>query len=238
MFVVFRKKSLLFCLVLAAAVILGCVMIRFSSAEEAMANKIGRTVVLDAGHGGADGGVTGSVTGVAESEINLAIVKSLKHFLVKNGYDVVLTRENRDGLYGSGGGNLKRRDMEQRKRIISDARPDLVISVHQNFYPLASVKGAQVFYAEDNERSRAAAETIQRTLNGALGSDRTAASGDYFIVQCTEYPSVIVECGFLSNPAEEKLLVSAVYQEKVAFALFTAVHSMLGAPDKAEQTPS
>lgn len=118
--------------------------------------------------------------------------------------------------------------MEARRDIISDAQPDLVVSVHQNFYPLSSVRGAQVFYSADSEESKAIAESVQGTLNSALEGDRVAKTGDYYILNCTEYPSVLVECGFLSNPEEEKLLVTAVYQEKVAYTLFSAIHSLLG----------
>lgn len=228
MFVVFRKKSVIICLILVLAVILSCVMLSYASAEVSSVPKIGKTVVIDAGHGGVDGGVSGVNTGVKESEINLAIAKSLRHFLVRNGYDVVMTRENNDGLYGLSTKNKKLRDMEARRDIISDAQPDLVVSVHQNFYPLSSVRGAQVFYSADSEESKAIAESVQGTLNSALEGDRVAKTGDYYILNCTEYASVLVECGFLSNPEEEKLLVTAVYQEKVAYTLFSAIHSLLG----------
>lgn len=226
MFVVFRKKSIIICLVFVIAVALSCIMLSYASASVASVPKIGKTVVIDAGHGGIDGGVVGSGTGVKESEINLAISKSLKHFLVRNGYDVVMTRENSDGLYGMSAKNKKLRDMEARRDIIAEAKPDLVISVHQNYYPLSSVKGAQVFYSENSEVSKQIAESMQVTLNNALGCDRAAKTGDYYIVNCTEYPSVIVECGFLSNPEEEKLLVTAAYQEKVAYGVFAAVQAI------------
>lgn len=154
MFVVFRKKSVIICLILVLAVILSCVMLSYASAEVSSVPKIGKTVVIDAGHGGVDGGVSGVNTGVKESEINLAIAKSLKHFLVRNGYDVVMTRENNDGLYGLSTKNKKLRDMEARRDIIKEAQPDLVVSVHQNFYPLSSVRGAQVFYCLEGEESK------------------------------------------------------------------------------------
>lgn len=198
--------------------------------------KIGKTVVVDAGHGGIDGGVVGSTSGVKESEINLAIAKSLKHFLERNGYDVVMTRENSDGLYGLTSKNKKLRDMEARRDIIKEAKPDLVISVHQNYYPLSSVRGAQVFYSADSEISKQIADSMQGTLNTALGNDRIAKTGDYYIVNCTDFPSVIVECGFLSNPEEEKLLVTAAYQEKVAYSVFSAVHSIFGTETEHEHS--
>jgi N-acetylmuramoyl-L-alanine amidase len=207
-----------------------------AGAEVASVPKIGKTVVVDAGHGGIDGGVVGSASGVKESEINLAIAKSLKHFLERNGYDVVMTRENSDGLYGLTSKNKKLRDMEARRDIIKEAKPDLVISVHQNYYPLSSVRGAQVFYSADSEISKQIADSMQGTLNTALGNDRIAKTGDYYIVNCTDFPSVIVECGFLSNPEEEKLLVTAAYQEKVAYSVFSAVHSIFGTETEHEHS--
>ena len=207
-----------------------------AGAEVASVPKIGKTVVVDAGHGGIDGGVVGSTSGVKESEINLAIAKSLKHFLERNGYDVVMTRENSDGLYGLTSKNKKLRDMEARRDIIKEAKPDLVISVHQNYYPLSSVRGAQVFYSADSEISKQIADSMQGTLNTALGNDRIAKTGDYYIVNCTDFPSVIVECGFLSNPEEEKLLVTAAYQEKVAYSVFSAVHSIFGTETEHEHS--
>ena len=147
---------------------------------------------------------------------------------MRNGYDVVMTRENNDGLYGLSTKNKKLRDMEARRDIIKEAKPDLVISLHQNFYPLSSVRGAQVFYCLEGEESKNIAESLQDTLNSSLEGDRVAKTGDYYILNCTEYPSILVECGFLSNPEEEKLLVTAVYQEKVAYTLFCAIHSLFG----------
>lgn len=191
--------------------------------------KIGKTIVIDAGHGGADGGVEGRTSGVKEAEINLAIAKSLKFFFERGGYDVVMTRSSSDGLYGMSASNRKRSDMENRRKIIESAKPDLVVSVHQNYYPLSSVSGAQAFYCDgDENEGESAAIEIQRSLNFALGCSRAAKKGDYYIVKCTSYPSVIVECGFLSNPQEEKLLVTAAYQERVARAIYSAVHGMLG----------
>ena len=228
MFAVIKKKTIILCLVLAAAIILGCVMLGSVSKETSAVPKVGKTVVIDPGHGGMDGGVVGVNSGVKESEINLAIAKSLRHFLVRNGYDVVMTRETPDGLYAATDKNKKLADMQARRDVIRAAHPDLVISVHQNFYPRDEISGAQVFYHGESEPSKAAAECFQSALNRDLSCDRAAKTGDYYILNCTEFPSVIVECGFLSNAAEEKKLVTAVYQEKVAYTIYSAVCVVLG----------
>lgn len=188
-------------------------------------NKI--TIVLDAGHGGFDGGVVGKTTGVKESDINLAITKATKTYLKKAGYNVVLTRSNSEGLYSVTDKNKKLADFKKRKEIIEQSKPALVVSIHQNFYPIESVSGPQVFYWEKSEVSKEYARIIQNTINAGTGGKRVAMKGDYYILQCTEYPSVLIECGFLSNPTEEKLLVSAEYQQKMAYLIYSGIHTII-----------
>ena len=227
MLVVLKRKTIIKIVSVALAIItVFSLSVGVSSSVSATA-KLGKTVVIDAGHGGIDGGVVGSITGEKESEINLAIAKSLKNYLDRNGYSVVLTRKNSEGLYSNSAKNKKRSDMEKRKNIIENAKPDMVVSIHQNYYTLSSVEGAQVFYGE-SETSSEYASVFQSHLNSQLGSDRVAKEGDYYLLNCTPYPSVIVECGFLSNAREEKLLTTPTYQKKVAYAIFVAIHSILG----------
>ena len=221
-----KKKTLL---VLLAAVIglgaaLTAVILPSALTPAVVAN--GMTIVIDPGHGGRDGGVVGGVTGEKESEVNLGISKSLRHFLREAGYNVVMTRETDEDL-AKGDGSFKKADMLARKKIIEAADADLVLSVHQNSYPRRDIRGAQVFYAPNSEVGAEYATRIQSVLNDSLGSDRVAKSGDYYIIQCSDVPSVLVECGFLSNPEEESLLVTAEYQQRVAYALSTAVRAIL-----------
>jgi len=190
----------------------------------------GMTIVIDAGHGGRDGGVTGVNTGIKESDLNLAIARSLKHFFVLHGYNVVMTREGHEGLYGSApAGSRKKADFEARRQIINRAAPDLVISIHLNGFPIRSVRGAHVFYSHRAQGGIIeVAESIQSSLNNNLeASTRSAARGDYFILNSTEYPSVLVEGGYLSNPEDERLLITAAYQERLAYAIFCGVHALV-----------
>ncbi len=186
-------------------------------------------VVLDAGHGGVDGGVSGVNTGIKESVINLSIVKKLERYLIDAGFNVVLTRSTDAGLYGIATKSLKKKDMQKRKEIIEKAEPSLVVSVHLNKYSLPSRKGAQVFYREDCENGKVLANCIQDAFNELPSSERnfSALKGDYYILNCTEYPSVIAECGFLSNPEEEAMLVTEEYQDEVAYTLFKGIVSYL-----------
>jgi len=188
------------------------------------------TVVLDAGHGGIDGGVKGSATGVNESEINLAIVKKTRAYFEKAGINCVLTRQSEAGLYGVLSKGFKKRDMQKRKEIIEGAKPVAVISIHQNFYSSAKQRGGQVFYGGDNENSKLLAAAIQKGLNNLCGGERSILFGDYFMLKCTQYPSVIVECGFLSNADDEALLLSEEYREKLADVVFTGVIEYLSVP--------
>lgn len=227
MFVLIKKKTLIIIAVVLALAVAFCCLVFSVSSESEAAPKNGKVIVLDAGHGGIDGGVVGVGTKVKESDINLAITRSLKHFLTSKGYTVVLTRSTTDGLYGMATKNRKIKDMEARKTVINNCRPDIVVSIHQNSYPRAMEKGAQVFYSPGSTAGKDAAERMQQILSINLGTHRNAMKGDYYILQCSEYLSLIVECGFLSNPEEEKVLVSATYQEKVAYTIFTAIHSIL-----------
>lgn len=180
-------------------------------------------IVVDAGHGGIDGGVSGRATGIKESDLNLEISLRLKEVLSDMGFEVTLTRKTEAGLYGTATKGFKKRDMERRKEIIESVKPSLVISVHQNFYPSKTARGGQVFYSEQNEGSLRLAESVQAQVNQLYSSERVkarnAAKGEYFMLECAPCPSVIVECGFLSNASDEALLTSSVWQKKLAQAI-------------------
>lgn len=194
----------------------------------------GKTVVvIDAGHGGVDPGKVG-VSGVLEKDINLAIAKKLQSRLEQDGMRVVMTREEDAGLYSEGATNKKREDMEARVRLISEAKPEFVVSIHQNSFPDASCKGAQVFYYKDSEESKKLAEILQKKFPEVLldGNKRQAkANGDYYLLRKTTCPIVIAECGFLSSSEEEALLASSEYQEKIADVLYQGIKEYLAGKD-------
>ena len=224
-FVTIRKRTVV--IVLSAVLALVTV---FATAATVIASTRATgsiTIVIDAGHGGADGGVTGITTGTKESDINLSIAKYLMKYLQDGGYNVVMTRSDSAAVCGGIKYN-KREDMRVRRDIVKAAKPDLVISVHCNAYPVSSVKGAQAFFAGNSEGERYAL-TVQNYFNDVLNDKpRKAAVGDYYILNCSEYPSVLCECGFLSNSKEENLLITASYQEKVAYTIYSAVNSVFG----------
>lgn len=180
------------------------------------------TVVIDAGHGGVDAGVRGVETDVKESDINLAIAKKLKGCFVNAGFNVIMTRSTNGGLYGMPTKGFKMRDMKKRKQIIEENNADLVISVHQNKCPYPSRRGGTVFFDKNSESGKKLANCIQASLNqmDECAKKNEALVGDYYMLKCTPNPSVIVECGFLSNPDDEKLLISEEYQKNIAYAIF------------------
>lgn len=183
-------------------------------------------IVLDAGHGGVDGGVSGRTSGVKESDINLSITLNLYEKLTDMGFAVTLTRKTEAGLYGVASKGFKKRDMEKRKEIITQCDPALVLSIHQNFYAAKSVRGGQVFYRKEDERSRVLAVALQSEINALYQEEkvkpRTVMPGEYFMLQCASCPSVIVECGFLSS-ADEELLLDKKWQARLSEKIASGV---------------
>ncbi len=182
-------------------------------------------VVIDAGHGGDDPGKIG-VNKAKEKEINLKIAQKIKELLEKEKIKVVMTRTDDGGLYQQNSSNKKVEDMRKRCEIISKAKPVFTVSIHQNSYPQESVKGAQVFYYGQSQQGEKLAKTLQQVLIEQLDPQnhrQAKANESYFMLKKTESPTVIVECGFLSNYEEAQLLVTEEYQQKVAQAVAAGI---------------
>ncbi len=189
---------------------------------------IGLTIVIDPGHGGIDPGSIGRKTKVTESELNLKISNKLMNLLKSADFNVILTRTNSDGLYGTYSSGYKKRDMLARQEIIEKSGASLAISIHMNSFTTSANRGAQVFYNTLNKNSEILAKSIQECFTKDLPeSNKGTAIGDYFILKCTEIPIVLCECGYLSNPSDEALLVTDEYQEKVAYSIYKGVVSFL-----------
>lgn len=206
------------CIFLSVVMAFGvCIFALTASASES----VKFTVVIDAGHGGIDGGVVGIESGTKESDINLDISRRLKRQFEDAGFAVVLTRETEAGLYGTTTAGYKKRDMQKRAEIINNSNPALVISVHQNFFSMRSRRGAQVFFRESNERAKTLACLIQASLNDMPECVKKTdpLKGDYYVLNCNDFPAVIVECGFLSNAEDEALLLDNAYRDKIASAI-------------------
>lgn len=184
-------------------------------------------IVLDAGHGGLDPGKVG-INDVLEKDINLSIVLKLQPLLEDYGFTVHLTRDSDKILGPANSSRPKRDDMIARVDMVKELNPYFTISIHQNSFPTPSVNGPQVFYYKDSEESATMAQIIQNSLNQYLNPQKKRepqANANYYLLTRTPTPTVIVECGFLSNPDEAALLATDAYQQKVAEAVFMGVVS-------------
>lgn len=216
----FKLKSIVAC---GIVLVMTFVFLAISTVKKTNSSMLPYKIVLDAGHGGRDDGCSG-VNGTKESEINLAITKKIKDLLEDYGFEVTLTRKDEKGLYEEDVDNYKLSDMAKRMEIIEKAKPNFVISIHQNSYSDSSQRGAQAFYQEGDELGKSFAESMQTQLFAQLPNARESANkGDYYILNETGYPAIIVECGYLTNAEEEALLITDDYQTKVAYAIVCGV---------------
>ena len=186
-------------------------------------------LVIDAGHGGMDGGAVGN-EGTLEKDINLKVAMYLKEIAEKNGKQVIMTRTEDTSLHTTDSAkirNQKRSDLENRRQILQNNNTGIFVSIHMNKYESADVKGAQVFYA-NNDTSRNLANKIQTSLINGLadGNKRVAkpAPSNLYIFKGCNSTAVVVECGFLSCPGEEKLLATEEYQRKLAQYIYDGIY--------------
>lgn len=175
----------------------------------------GRVILVDPGHGGTDGGARARESGKWEKEINLLTALALRDTLEEAGARVILTRD-KDMQYSKN----KREDLTSRLELARENGADMIVSIHMNEYRSRRESGPQVFYRAGQAESRLLAGALQSSLIAALKpqKERVAMAGDYFILSL-DVPSVLVECGFLSNPEEEKKLLTAEYRRKIAEAI-------------------
>ena len=182
----------------------------------------GLTVALDPGHGGYDGGARAQDSGRWEKDVALEIALEVEKALLARGAQVVLTRREdvclADGDTASKA--RKREDLQKRIDIAREADADVLLSIHLNEYRSREESGPQVFYQQGSDRGRLLAGTLQQAFLDVLKPprERAALAGDYYVLG-GEMPSVLVECGFLSNPTEEALLLDPAYQQKIGQAI-------------------
>ena len=208
-----RKIRLMIGILIMTGLIAGCWKVSKNLQKEA--EKSDRIVVLDAGHGGTDSGKVG-INGVKEKDINLTITNSVKKILEKENIQVIMTRETDEQLAQS-----KVEDLKYRVSLMNEKKPSLAVSIHQNSYHEENVFGAQVFYYKTSTEGEKAAAVIQEALQevNPENTKKIKANDTYYLLKKTEVPTVIVECGFLSNYAEAEKLVSEDYQKKLAEAV-------------------
>ncbi len=220
-----KKPVSYFTLLPAYALILACFLIGAFAGNRAItvlsesAPVTNRScVIIDAGHGGEDGGAT-SCTGVLESKINLEIALKLNDIMHLLGMETNMIRTTDRSIYTQGDtiATKKISDIKERVRIVNDTKDAVLISIHQNQFSDGRYRGAQVFYAP-TAQSQALAQAFQQEFHSALnpGSKRQIKTADgVYLMEHIRCPGVLIECGFLSNPEEEAKLRDATYQKKL-----------------------
>lgn len=142
------------------------------------------------------------------------------------GMRVVMTRKDMNGLYDDNAPNKKRSEMEKRRQIINGSGADVMVSIHMNAFPLSSSEGAQIFYAKGSDSGFDLAKSVQTSVCSSFKNARDYVTvGDYYVLNVSEMPAILVECGFLSNPTEEQLLQSEEYCEKFCYSMLAGILS-------------
>ena len=187
-----------------------------------------RVVIVDAGHGTPDEGAESS-NGITEAQINLKIALKLQKLLEQNGCKVILTRHDENSIYDEGADTIREKkvsDLKNRVKIGNESGADIFVSIHLNKIEQTQYSGWQTFYKKGCEDSKNLATIIQKNLNASIETknERTPAMlNTVYIMKNIQIPITIVECGFLSNPEEEKLLQTEEYQEKLAWGIYNGI---------------
>lgn len=173
---------------------------------------LGKTIYLDAGHGGVDNGAT--INNVKEKDLNLQIVYKLKETLTSAGATVLLTRKDDNDISNPNALYRKKSDFDNRIKLINNSNADLYISIHQNIYQNKKYSGPQVFYVKDNQKL---AEIIQNTLNKYLNTKRKVKTiNNTYMYKLLKKKGILIECGFISNDNERYKLKTEEYQLKLS----------------------
>lgn len=192
-----------------------------------------KVIVLDPGHGGWDPGMVSGK--VEEKHINLSIVQKLQNYLELGGATVIITRIDDSDL-----ANSKSGDMNARRLIANTSHGDIFVSIHQNSFNAASVKGAQVFFFNESDNSQKLATMVQDRIKEFVDTGnkfKPKANGNYYVLKQTEMPAVLVECGFLTNANERQKLTSESYQEKMAWGIYMGIVDYFTKTTEAVTTP-
>lgn len=181
-------------------------------------------IIIDAGHGGEDGGAV--VDDVLEKDINLSIAMKLADILRLSGYPVAEVRQSDAAVYSGDADTLREKkvsDLNNRVTMFNADEHNIVISIHQNKFDSSKYSGTQLFYSVNHPDSRVLAEYIHKAVVMLLQQDNTRelkkGNADIFVLDKTVVPAVIVECGFLSNDAERAKLTDEGYQKQLAYAI-------------------
>ena len=185
-------------------------------------------IIVDAGHGIPDGGAVGTL-GSVEQSLNLSIAKKLEEVLSAKGVKVIMTRSDDSGLWTEKSTTIREKkveDMKNRLKIMSKSDAELFITIHMNSHTSISASGLRIFYSPNHSDIKPLAENIQSRMSAVTGAKMSivkTADKSLYLLKKTPIPAILVECGFLSNPAEEKKLLDDDYQSRLAWAIADAI---------------
>ncbi len=210
-----KLKIIIFlCLFIGSSV---CV---YALTQKSNLDLIGKTIYIDPGHGGRDDGT--SYQDIVEKDLNLAIAIKLKKTLLNKGAIVFMTRETDIDLSKQTDQSKKKGDLQRRVKMIEDAKVDLYISIHINWYTESQYKGIDIMYNDINSNNKILAETLYESMKQKLNVRKTKYIDDYMYRNITR-PGILIECGFLSNPDERYLLQQESYQQKLVDNLVVGI---------------
>ena len=189
-----------------------------------------KTIIVDAGHGGIDPGAMTDDQSIKEKDVNLKITIKLKELLEASGAMVILTRNDDTSLYLEEEGKTIRQkyneNLKNRKKIIQESSADMFISIHLNKFEQSKYYGAQTFYSYGKEDDKKLATSIQSELKRVVDTTNNREikpRNDIYLLKENEVPSALIECGFLSNDKEAKLLNNEEYQSEIAWAIYVGI---------------
>ncbi len=203
----------------------------YKTAEETAVNgaDVRPVIVIDAGHGGEDGGASGA-DGTPEKELNLTVAKAVAQILTAAGYDVRMTRTDDRLLYDLYGdlsdytGHKKTYDLKNRLRFASEAEAALLVSIHMNKFPEAQYSGLQVYYSDSGKAAADLVQTYTKRYLQPQNERQTKRAGNaIYLLSHSEIPAIMIECGFLSNPEELTALTTPAYQKQLALTIAAAI---------------
>lgn len=228
MIVVVRKQNIaLVILILILSIAVYTFSINSSKAAPVTnGQNIPKTVMLDPGHGGEDPGAVSDYSGIKEKDINLNIALKVKALLEQQNYNVIMTRSEDRLEYNSETRNIvqkRKEDLERRKKMMDEGGANIVVSIHMNKFPQTQYYGAQTFFPPNSPESQKLAMNLQKSIRETVDPNNTREAlvkkEPIIILKDSKTTTAIVECGFLSNPDEEKLVGTNEYQDKIALAI-------------------
>ena len=223
------KVKTIYLIILAVILIIFCIILYSSFSNitaRTSSDEIAQmpTIIIDAGHGGEDGGA--QVDDVLEKDINLSITNKLSDMLRLCGYCVTEIRDEDISVYDSDAQTLREKkvsDLKHRVEIVNASENNILVSIHQNKFENSAYSGTQVFYSSNNDKSRVLAEDVRSAVVSLLQNDNTRelkpAGSDIYLLDNADVPAIIVECGFLSNAEERSLLMDDGYQCEMAYSI-------------------